>query len=704
MIIPCQSAIDRVTVYARGAMITRRVLLPPELPEGAFELEIAGISPLAQPATMRAAVEGDRTVLALRAPLQVPRAPAGPGASLAHYRQLQHRLSRLDEESRHLAERRNKLGAMRPTPYFGVTRTLPQVGERMSDGLAASALLDDLGRELAARADAIDEARRLLSLEIEAALVALRQARSSEQLGEGHPTRSAILRLSESGHIRGVELSYVITAARWWPLYTLRISDGGRGASLAMEALVAQRSGEDWRDARLSLATADLAHDASLPSLPSLRLGRAQPPVRTGYRPPPPGLDELFAGYDRAFAQAAAPVPPPPQGEDTSVLFSLASLVKLEESRVEHEIADVDDDSPYLQRQERVKDLEAVPKQDQADKKRMGRLSGSAPGRGGMAPQAARSNAMPVLAATPMMSLGGMAFDGAAGGGGAAPEPPEPAEVEPTEDYLDFGRLRLATAAEPRRGRLVRAQGDATARLEEEARSAIEAASPQSNVRDPLASRGHFAHRYDAAGLAEVPSDGQGHLVPVATATATPKMLFRCVPREAAEVYREALFTNPFSAPLLAGPVQIYVDGTLLTVTPIDRVGQGGTLRVGLGVEERLRVARNTRTQEGSSGLLNGSTTMTHAITIELGSSLGRAAEIEVIDRQPVTDDKSIEIERVSASPEPKKYDQAERGEPVRGGLFWQVTVPAGGAATIEHQYRLTLPAKCEIIGGNRRE
>jgi hypothetical protein len=696
MIIQCQSAIERVTVYAQRAVVTRRVRLPPELPAGAIELEIPGISPLAQPATMRATVAGTRGLLALRAPLQVPRAPAGPGASREQLRALEHRARRLHDEAVHVAERRARLAVMKPAPTIGLASALPSIDVRLGEGLAASALLDELAGRLAVRADELDEETRALSKQIEAARVALAQARSGEIVGEGHPTRSAFLRLSEAGQVSGVELSYVVAAARWWPLYTLRISEGGRGATLAMEALVAQLSGEDWRDARLSLASANLAHDARLPELPSLRLGRAQPPVRTGYRPAPQGLDELFAGYDRSFGQPAAPVET--QNRPTEVIFSLQAIQSLEEARKE---------APPPQGGPSGKVQDIAEEDEEETRGGFFRKQEARPSRQRLATPMAASMAAPMPQATRSGTLvgGGFALDKLGSAGGGAPqEPPEPPELEPSDDYLDFSRLRLAGASEARRGRLVRGAADASARLEEEARRAIEAASPPGNVRDPLASRGQFAHRYSAAGVAEIPSDGQGHLVPIAVAASAPRMLFRCVPREAPEVYREALITNPFDAPLLAGPAQIYVDGTLLTVTPIDRVGKGGTLRVGLGVEERLRVARNTRTQEGSSGLLGGSTTMTHSVKIELNSSLGRPAEVEVLERQPVTDDRAIEIERVSASPEPTAYDQADRGEPVRGGLGWRVTIPAGGAAVIEHQYRITLPAKCEIVGGNRRD
>lgn len=236
------------------------------------------------------------------------------------------------------------------------------------------------------------------------------------------------------------------------------------------------------------------------------------------------------------------------------------------------------------------------------------------------------------------------------------------------------------------------------------ARAAIEALGSPPEARDPLETRGRFDHRYDAEGTADVPSSGLPHRVTIGTADGEARPRFVAVPREAAEVYREAEIPNPFAAPLLSGPVEVFVDGALLTTSSLEFVDRGGLVRLGLGVEERLRVARNARVEEGSAGLLGGSTTIDHHVTIDVASSLGHAVAIEVIDRIPVTVDKDLEIKLVSFKPAATKLEASAHGEPVRGGLSWRIQVSPGEKTRIELTYRVTLPAKNEIVGGNRRE
>jgi uncharacterized protein (TIGR02231 family) len=176
------------------------------------------------------------------------------------------------------------------------------------------------------------------------------------------------------------------------------------------------------------------------------------------------------------------------------------------------------------------------------------------------------------------------------------------------------------------------------------------------------------------------------------------------VPRESPDVYREVTMTNPFDLPMMPGPVDVFVDGALVTTSPTGVVGVGGKIALGLGVEDRVRVARNARVAEASAGLLGGKTAVEHVVTIELASALGAPVIVDVLDRVPVSDDKDVEVELRAAQPKPEKYAQEERGAPVRGGQRWRVEVPAAGKARVEFAYRVTLPAKSELRGGNRRD
>jgi hypothetical protein len=759
--IRCPAEISHVTVHARGAVITRTVTAaslaalsaspgPDAIAaEDHLELLIPDITPLADPSSLRAALldqnGSERQVVSIRSMLVVPETPSSPGPAAADLEAHNNRLWRLSNESERLQRQRQRLLATAPDPALRTTSFVEKVDARMSDALATAGLLLERQQHIDRRVEDLTRQIEAVRLAKIAAEVAYAQATSRQRSGEEHPTRAAVIVLAGRGPLPGLRLTYVVNAARFWPLYTLRIheaSDDKRRGTWLLEALVAQRSGEDWSQARISVSTADLLLDTRLPELASLRFGRAQAATRRGYRPPPAGLDALFAGYDQTFAGQAPPVGAnyaggavPPSAQTPVDEPQLDSFV-LRDDDLEITEADEVMEEAVAPPPERApaKRKRAAPPRDRQERESYSEDAmfaapevPSIPSPSMMAPPPA-----PGAAAPKGRAFGGLQRSGASGGaelrkksmaldlgavggggggegeGGAFDEDdagPDSSAADTSEQWLDFDRLSLAGASDrSRRGRLVPSPDSEGHRQRSQAADQIEHLQLGAQFIDPLHNRGQFDHRYDSEGVVRVPSDGSPHRILLRCVDCAPGMRLLAVPREQAEVFREAELRNPLSAPLLAGPVDVYVEGSLLTTAQVAAIDRGGALRVGMGVEDRVRVARNIRSDEETTGLLGGSTQVNHHVSIELSSALGQAVVIDLYDRLPVSDDKSVSIDLLSARPEAKEYTQSERGLPIRGGLVWSVPLPAGGKAKVEYSYRIVFPAKSEIVGGNRRD
>ena len=693
MQVTCSSRILEAVVHARGALVTRRVQVPSELADGCVDLLVPGITITAAPGSVRAAVpQGSRRLVSVRTSVVVPEEKAEPGPTLRRLEEIDRHIARLQREAELVTQDRSALLQLEPDAGLAV-RWLPIApADRVAGALLAAQTISDWSKKAGERELQIAQELEQLQRDRELAQLEDQHSSSADRMGEAHPFHEVCVRVEGEGPLAHVDLVYLVQAARWWPLYTLRIGREGEVARWIMEAIVAQRSGEDWNGVRVGLSTADLISDASLPELHSLRFGRAQPPPARGYRAPPQDLDRLFAGYDRGFEAA------PPRRE--------VQRLQEKKKRRAPPKADVNIPAPG-----------AAPPPPPPP---MATLAAFAP-----APQAAPSpamyteagmvsdrcmakmdHAMPARAKSASLSARlGRAFMEAEEAEEDESPPEEPApQFEPDSAWLDFDALEMAPAGTATRGRLRRLDDSVSHQARAEADLSLSEVAPLEAVRDPLDSRGSFDHRYDVDGLADIPSDSRLHRVAVCAADAPMHAEFRTVPRESPDVFREAVLSNPFAWPLLDGPVDVYSEGTLLTTTQISRIGSGGTLRVGMGVEQRIRVARNARVDEETTGMFGGTTAVNHTVSIEASSSLGFRAKLEVLDRIPDTDDKDVTVKLLSSQPPGNAYTQAERGAPVRGGMQWILDLSPGAKASVEFKYRITLPSKSELVGGNRRD
>ncbi|MFE6889036.1 DUF4139 domain-containing protein, partial [Streptomyces sp. NPDC057694] len=289
----------------------------------------------------------------------------------------------------------------------------------------------------------------------------------------------------------------------------------------------------------------------------------------------------------------------------------------------------------------------------------------------------------------------------------AAPPPPPapPGPPVPSTAELDYADLVLAGPDASRGDRGLLAPGSSVDRVAAEYRRRAESVGslplPERAVR-PRESAGSFDHRYDAEGPADIPSDGTWHTVTVAELPVGLRTEYLCVPSVEETVYATLVLANGTGRALLAGPVDVTVDGEHLPTAALPTLAPGGTGRVGLGPAEAVRVSRRTELRESTSGLRSTTTVLDHRIHVELANRLSRAVTVEVRERVPVTSQADVRVEERADWTEPG--DGHEEAEPhVPGTRLWRVDVPAGGTAVLDGGYEIRIPAAKALTGGNRR-
>ncbi|ELS31080.1 MULTISPECIES: DUF4139 domain-containing protein [Pseudanabaena] len=544
-------------------------------------------------------------------------------------------------------------------------------------------------------------------------------------------------------------VEYFVQGAKWVPTYVCRLNSANNTAAIALRALICQRTGEDWSGVKIELSTATPTGWCELPELPTLRLGREQtftPPK--AWRSPPKGAELLFEDYDvqkqiAANAIGALDIPNHLQIPILQPLSSITQSIDIQDmssygidsftessrkwNREENSMAlgvhstEFDEISePFGKAGVEVDtELEELRFSIQKDRTSRGgmastieRMEKKEISSEAMAPQQVMSKAM----APPRSSLQSVPL----------PSTTIPESIfDPSQEIKNYGLMRLAEPDNHAlRGKL-RLTDVTTIYLESLRRSQITVNFDLSmvlqkasllaacstiplplgttNVREMV---GAFDFAYLGTSRVDIPSDGQFHSIALREETAEIDLRYIVVPREDPHVFRIAQLRNPLRSPLLAGSTDVYVDGEYILSTRINTVPPQGQMELGLGVEQSIKVARNTSFKEVRSGMsLVAFSELRHSIHIAIANRLGRNARIEVRERIPVPQaDVKVDVTVTQVSPAWEKYDQQERNAVVRGGYRWQINVPAGGETELTADYTIKTFVDNELINGNRRE
>ncbi|MYS18993.1 DUF4139 domain-containing protein [Streptomyces sp. SID4948] len=223
---------------------------------------------------------------------------------------------------------------------------------------------------------------------------------------------------------------------------------------------------------------------------------------------------------------------------------------------------------------------------------------------------------------------------------------------------------------------------------------------------DVRAAAGSFDYRFDTASPVDVEADGRWHTVPVAEVPVTTAFEYVCVPSVDPAVFGTVQVTNSSGHALLAGPVDVMIDGDFVLTAALPTLAPGQQEAVGVGVAESVKVARHTRMRESTAGLRGGTTVLDHTVEVEVANRLPYPVLVEVRERIPVSTDKDVRIEEHPARPpwtEPGRPLDGQRESYVRGARIWRVALEPGRTATLTGGFDIRFPVGKTAVGGNRR-
>jgi len=161
------------------------------------------------------------------------------------------------------------------------------------------------------------------------------------------------------------------------------------------------------------------------------------------------------------------------------------------------------------------------------------------------------------------------------------------------------------------------------------------------------------------------------------------------VPALAETAFLQASFKHAEDAPLLPGQVSIYRDGVFVGKSPLALAAKDETVRLGFGVDEKVKVARTVvRRIEGTAGLIGSSRTDEREFKTVIRNGHDFAIRVAIEDQIPVSETEEIQVEMLPVTTQPTTKDLRDR----RGVMEWAFDAKPGESRDIKLGWRMRWP------------
>ncbi len=198
-----------------------------------------------------------------------------------------------------------------------------------------------------------------------------------------------------------------------------------------------------------------------------------------------------------------------------------------------------------------------------------------------------------------------------------------------------------------------------------------------------------FAAIYRVPGVISVPSDLAPHRVVIAEHDLAGRLAARTVPKLAPVAHLYATIAYEGTEPLLPGPLAVFRDGAFVGTSDLALLRPAEEVRLGFGVDDKIRV--EYRVEDGkpeSGGLFDSTRRVERHVRLTVANYHRQPMEIAVLDQLPVASDKRIEVTLLGETTKPFVADWEDR----KGVVAWTRTLAPTAEEVITFGYVVTYP------------
>ena len=182
----------------------------------------------------------------------------------------------------------------------------------------------------------------------------------------------------------------------------------------------------------------------------------------------------------------------------------------------------------------------------------------------------------------------------------------------------------------------------------------------------------------------------------IASMTAAPELLVRAAPVVDDTAYLEATFKQTDEAPLLAGRVSLYRDGTFVGRGQMAATQKDETVQLGFGADEQVKITRSVlRKNEGSAGIITSSKTDEREFKIVMRNGHTSPVKVTIEEQLPVAENSEIQVEMLQST-QPTQRDVRDQ----RGVMAWTTDVPPGETREVKFGWRVRWPTDKTVVFG----
>jgi hypothetical protein len=714
-----EAPITDVTVYSDRTRVVRtaRVTL-----SGSQRLELPLLQAPVDPASIRVEAQGAQVSHVDILPVEAKALPT------TEARRLVTELERLDDQiSQVRAEREaytaqlTALGQLKPVapPEDSEPESSAAKRPRMDSsgwGTSATFLVDATARLQA-------KLRDITRREEELQRTLTQRVAEARQLGTApeRPGLQVIPTVTGEGPAT-VTLSYVTAAARWYPLYEVRLEPASQRVLVSFSGRVSQESGEDWQEASLTLSTAWPSSAVALPRLATWKIGQRERFIPTPYsvpdswRPPPPvpalparepHEDERLRGRLLSLINPSASAPATTEREVASERTQAQGVIlgTLVDARTKRPLADavVYANSPSLpevmvvvtdsQGTYRIASLPAGTYSVRFEKESFKpfvreniplRNGQTARVNAALLPEDSFSEEIAITAQPPSVDVGSTST-------GVNVDQEYVRRIEANKPGGRGGASRAPAAAPP--------AAQAGVSLSESVESAPREVSvavgglappvawrqPAVDARLPAALAGGHVLTFTTPRRETVRSGGGERRVPLFSETWPVQVERRLFPALTPNAYLVAELRNPSKQVLPGGEAQLFVGADPAGSANLALVTPNAPFTLPLGVDPAVRPVRNVSLRSAEKGFIGKDELTEYLVTLEVANPYPVELAVRLQDQWPVSRSEKLEVKLLRVEPEATQDD-------VKGTLEWRLTVPASGKRTVSFLYSVRHP------------